>query len=438
MKLVALYKTWDGGEFVDASLASIYDYVDSIVMVHSEISWLGERGNTVRPLALAWCEQHDKAGKVHHLNVEESNQEAQYSKGVDYIRHHDLGDVTMVVDADEVWDDKSIENAKRQIHDRPFVAFRSNMRTFLKTPFYEVNPPYGSPTVFLTYPELLTQSPRGSRAPARQLSDCWFSHYTAVRASREDVERKIRQSCLADKSNERVVPSWMERVYDQLPEGENLHYFQKWREVWKRINKIWLSDLPPAMRQAKLMRLWLPEGHFLDGELNAIHRLASGREQAVDLGTYKGLSAVALSLCCRRVHTVDCYENLPADSFADTLEPDRYRKMQDHSLQANYELASRFGNITLEPGDSAEAGRLWNRGPVDVLLVDADHSYEGTVANVEAWWPHLRDGARIIFHDDNAIHPGVQRAISEFRLHPRMRFFDPGEHSGSLAVCEVA
>lgn len=255
MKIVALYKTWDGGEFVDASLASIYNDVDAIVMVHSSVSWLGERGNTVKPAAVAWCEQHDTAGKVHHLDVELSNQETQYAAGVEHIERHKLGDVVMVVDADEVWESQYIENARRQIHDNPYPAYRCNMHTYLKTPFYRVDPPYGSPTVFLTVPKLLTESPRGCRAPAKQLADVWMHHFTAVRATREEVERKIHQSCMAD-GGEKVVPGWMDTVYDKLPAGENLHYFIRHRKVWQRVEKITTAELPPAMLTAKLLALW--------------------------------------------------------------------------------------------------------------------------------------------------------------------------------------
>lgn len=441
MKIVALYKTWDGGEFVDASLASIYDHVDRIVMVHSEVSWLGERGNSVRKPATDWCEEFDTEGKVHHLNVELTSQEAQYEAGLAYIAKHKLGDVVMVVDADEVWEGQYIENAQRFIHDNPFPAYRAAMHTYLKTPFYQVDPPYGSPTTFFREPKHLTMSPRGHQAPKHHMPDVWMHHYTYVRATRADVERKIRQSALADKSGEVLVPNWMENVYDRMPEGENLHAFQKHRKVWKQIRKVWIPEMPPAMRAAKMLHLWAPVKFIgdmlLEGEIACIQNLSRGAQQAVDLGTYCGLSAVLLSVVCNRVHTIDCYDDLPHDVFADTLRPDRYSLMQNHSLVATQWLAERWGNITCESARTDEAAKTWNRGPVDILFVDADHSEAAVMRDVEAWMPHMRRGGRIIFHDDNDIHPGVQKAIRKFKADKRFNFFDPGTHSGSLAACEV-
>ncbi len=442
MNLVSLYKTFDGGEFVDASLASIYDHCSDIIMVHSDVSWLGERGNTVRPLALEWCSKNDKEGKVHHLNCELGTQEEQYAFGLDFINHYQIPfDAIMAIDADEIWEDQHIENAKRQIHDQPFAAYRSNMHTYLKTPFFRVAPPYGSPTVFLREPKYLTESARGHRAPAKQLSDVWMHHYTYVRETRADVERKLRQSCLAD-GNETVVPRWMEDVYDRLPEGKNLHGFKRWSRVWTEIEKAWISDMPPAVRSAKAMPLWWPDDRqifggqvtdwvsMLDGEKNAIYRLAKGRYQAVDLGTYRGVSAVTLALACRKVHTIDFYEQAKKDQASE------YFSIGGHSLASTQAFCDRFGNITCESADTVEAANRW-KGPIDVLMVDAEHTEDGTLANVNAWIRHMKIGGIIIFHDDIDSLPGVKAAINRLRGDKRFRFFDPGEYSGSIAVCEV-
>ena len=439
-KLVALYKTFDGGEFVDASLESIYNHCDQIVMVHSDVSWLGERGNTVRSLAMEWCEEHDKENKAIHLDCELKTQEGQYALGVDYIDRHKIPfDAIMAVDADEVWEDQYIENAKRQIHDNHSPAYRSNMHTYLKNPFFQVDPPYGSPTVFFREPKHLTKSPRGCKAPAKHLSDVWMHHYTYVRETRADVERKLKQSCLAD-GNEVVVDGWMENVYDNMPEGRDLHAFERWKRVWVRIKKIWKSDMPEAMRSARLLKNWLPDGHLLDGEANEIHRLADGMNQAVDLGTYKGYSASILALACRKVHTVDIYDDI-GDSFADTLQPDRYQGMQDHSLEATRALSARYGNMTCEKNNTWLAADDWgqrSRDPVDFLFVDADHSEIATRWNVACWLKHMRPGSRIVLHDNNDIHPGVQAVVREMESSKTYKKLDTVEYSGSLVAFEVA
>lgn len=435
MRLVALYKTWDGGEFVDASLASIYGHVDAVVMVHSDTSWLGEKGNTVKPRAMKWCESNDNEDKVYHVTVDTVSQEEQYSIGVDYIHKHFDYDAVMVVDADEIWEGQYIENAVKQMHDEPFPVYRTNMHTYLKSPFYRVEPPYGSPTAFFRDPNLLTKSPRGHKSPSRMLSDVWMHHYTYVREFRELVERKIRQSCLADNSGESVVNNWMERVYDALPQGSNLHAFSKHTKKWNSVRKVWTDEVPPTMLKADLMSLWKPDGELMDGEQNNVYTMSKGKRVAVDLGTYKGLSASILSLACDKVYTYDCYDELPSNTFADSLLPDRYEADRGHSFEEALKLSARHNNIAPYKSLTHQAGLEWSRGRiVDVLFIDGDHSYEGTMKNYEAWAPHLTKGALVLLHDNNELHPGVMRAVCELSNRECLKPKECGDYSGSLAA----
>lgn len=76
-------------------------------------------------------------------------------------------------------------------------------------------------------------------------------------------------------------------------------------------------------------------------------------------------------------------------------------------------------------GDSAAAGQAWVSTPVQLLIVDANHSYEGVKADMEAWLPHLAAGGYVFFHDydadgtefaDQERYPGVMQAVAEVML----------------------
>jgi uncharacterized Rossmann fold enzyme len=66
---------------------------------------------------------------------------------------------------------------------------------------------------------------------------------------------------------------------------------------------------------------------------------------------------------------------------------------------------------------SVDAARLLNGVKLDFAFIDADHSYEGCKADLEAWAPKITLGGWLCGHDyDNPAFPqfGVKRAVDEF------------------------
>lgn len=48
------------------------------------------------------------------------------------------------------------------------------------------------------------------------------------------------------------------------------------------------------------------------------------------------------------------------------------------------------------------------------INVDCDHSYEGVMQDILAWWPKLVKGGVMAFHDHEAPQYGVKRAVKNF------------------------
>lgn len=49
-------------------------------------------------------------------------------------------------------------------------------------------------------------------------------------------------------------------------------------------------------------------------------------------------------------------------------------------------------------GDSSTVGKSWNK-PIDLLVIDGDHSFEGCRKDILAWWLHVKPGGIVFFHD---------------------------------------
>lgn len=73
--------------------------------------------------------------------------------------------------------------------------------------------------------------------------------------------------------------------------------------------------------------------------------------------------------------------------------------------------------------DSAEAGKKYVGLPIDLLIIDADHSERAVGADFRAWIDHVKIGGYIFFHDYDATgtvfenqeqYPGVKNAVARY------------------------
>lgn len=86
-------------------------------------------------------------------------------------------------------------------------------------------------------------------------------------------------------------------------------------------------------------------------------------------------------------------------------------------------------------GDSKKIGAIWPTfaGPVNMVFVDGEHSYEGCAGDILAWLPHIKPGGIMAVHDykkmdaykvahnkDDVPHPmpwpGVDQAVDDLLL----------------------
>ncbi len=126
----------------------------------------------------------------------------------------------------------------------------------------------------------------------------------------------------------------------------------------------------------------------------------------VEVGSYHGKSAVNLAYAVRkregnaRIYCADTWMNT-------TIEHARNVDVFQHFLD---NTAAYRDLITPLRGRSEESGREWNRGEIDVIFIDGDHSFEGVTADIRAWVPKVKPGGLILFHDSDL--PDVRAGIN--------------------------
>jgi cephalosporin hydroxylase len=129
--------------------------------------------------------------------------------------------------------------------------------------------------------------------------------------------------------------------------------------------------------------------------------------RCVELGTYKGASAIATArVIAQWGGHLTC-----VDTWADG--PDGSPWMLAECL-ANFKSVG-VENIDTIVGKSVEVGLAWTGGPIDYCYVDTEHTYDATTKELETWWPHIRVGG-IISGDDyrRPEFPGCTAAWDDF------------------------
>lgn len=121
----------------------------------------------------------------------------------------------------------------------------------------------------------------------------------------------------------------------------------------------------------------------------------------INVGPGAGTSAIAM-----------CEARPDCTIYSVGLENSLYER------ERGIEFAERCQLVQLD-GGSLHVAQAWWRGPVDLVFIDAEHTYEACKADFVAWDQLLRIGGFMIFHDNNpAVFPGVVKVLEEVDAMP--------------------
>lgn len=138
----------------------------------------------------------------------------------------------------------------------------------------------------------------------------------------------------------------------------------------------------------------------------------------VELGAYKGKSTsfivTEINNQNRNIqfHTIDTFEGDSGSN--DEEEIDAYRKvnvskMFDEFSENTKHLKEHFNVIV---GKSDESSKFFEDNSVDVIFIDAGHSYDAVIRDIKSWLPKIKDGGIMSGHD-YINWSGVNTAVNE-------------------------
>jgi predicted O-methyltransferase YrrM len=138
----------------------------------------------------------------------------------------------------------------------------------------------------------------------------------------------------------------------------------------------------------------------------------------VEIGSFKGRSTVCFARGVKdgnREGVVAIDPHTGAPPWFPAIPPSFTLK----EFENNLNTADVSTNITSFITDSFQAARIWPALPIRVLFLDADHSFEGLLADYEQWIEKLVVGGILLIDDvDDPIHlPGIIRFVESVITH---------------------
>lgn len=141
-------------------------------------------------------------------------------------------------------------------------------------------------------------------------------------------------------------------------------------------------------------------------------------QQVVELGVFDGYTAMTILEKCPQV------QYFGVDKWA---HPDTYQCLAPRGeesrrvygvvdMPALYQLTLKNiepykDRATLILETTLEASNKFENNSIDLVFIDADHSYEGVKADILAWAPKVKMGGIVSGHDFSWV--GVRKAIEE-------------------------
>lgn len=149
-------------------------------------------------------------------------------------------------------------------------------------------------------------------------------------------------------------------------------------------------------------------------ELEKLIDLACGKN-VLEVGSFKGLSAWGMAGTARSLWCIDTFRANSAGQQQMgqlTTFDDFLRAIQ------RYKNVQYFVGTSTEAHQHTQSGNDQNgtfeNGQFEFIFLDAMHTYEDVKRDIEQWWPRLKSGGIMAFHDYGHDHfPGVKQAVDE-------------------------
>jgi predicted O-methyltransferase YrrM len=152
------------------------------------------------------------------------------------------------------------------------------------------------------------------------------------------------------------------------------------------------------------MNRWLEvPGWFEPDEGKKLQELAKDKI-CVEVGSFKGRSASCMGAVAKEVHCVDYFRTNVGNGQS---QEDHYTVLDEFNKNTKGYV------IRIHIGSSLHACEEFSPESVDLVFIDALHTYKGVICDIFCWWDILKMGGVFCFHDYGFGFHGVTEAVNK-------------------------
>ena len=200
-----------------------------------------------------------------------------------------------------------------------------------------------------------------------------------------------------------------------LAEVHNRAWFQSSR---KKLPTVSLEELFPGTAKMSInLERSLPRaiGNLTTDELAVMTLICQWLKPAVvfEFGTFNGRTTLNLAVntpADTKLYTLDLADPAATQHTLDQVDVDLHLRDESGNYFRNTPVSGKIEQLW---GDSALFDETAYRGKVDLILVDAAHSYEYVCSDTTKALAMLRPGGVILWHDYCVWYPGVYECLHE-------------------------
>jgi len=131
-----------------------------------------------------------------------------------------------------------------------------------------------------------------------------------------------------------------------------------------------------------------------------------------ELGSFAGESASVFlrSGKIQKFYAIDIWAPMTYKTPLPGVRPDDAEPVFDECLSR---WCADGHDVVKMKMDTVEATSRIEDGSIDIVYIDAEHTYEGVIRDSNAWISKIRPDGYLSGHDYNNGHPGVTQAVDE-------------------------